>query len=138
MYFGPPKSAAGRRTIHDSPCQSGGPLRPSDAVPMVGLGDLGGFHGIHFHDLRYTGKTLAADTWASLADLMARMGHGSARAALRDTPRLRPACRAWLVLPHPEVPWMRVFDASAVKAKGPAGGVRTTHSVNQKRADFSF
>jgi integrase len=58
-----------------------------------------GFHGFHFHDVRYTGKTLAADIWASPADLMTRMGHGSARAALRDTPRLRPACRAWLVLP---------------------------------------
>lgn len=36
----------------------------------------------HFHDLRHTGNVLAASTGASTADLMARMGHGSARAAL--------------------------------------------------------
>jgi hypothetical protein len=41
-----------------------------------------GFLGFHFHDLRHTGNTLAAGTGASLADLMARMGHGYARAAL--------------------------------------------------------
>jgi integrase len=32
-----------------------------------------GLIGFHFHDLRHTGNTLAADTGASLADLMARM-----------------------------------------------------------------
>ena len=37
--------------------------------------------GLHFHDLRHTGNTLAAEG-ASLRDLMARMGHNSARAAL--------------------------------------------------------
>ena len=35
----------------------------------------------HFHDLRHTGKTLAAATGASTAQLMARMGHASPRAA---------------------------------------------------------
>ena len=39
--------------------------------------------GTHFHDLRHTGNTLAAGTGASLADLMARMGHASTEAALR-------------------------------------------------------
>ena len=38
--------------------------------------------GLHFHDLRHTGNTLAAGTGASLRDLMTRMGHSSARAAL--------------------------------------------------------
>ncbi len=38
--------------------------------------------GLHFHDLRHTGNTIAADTGASLRDLMARMGHDSPRAAL--------------------------------------------------------
>jgi integrase len=38
--------------------------------------------GLHFHDLRHTGNTLAAGTGASLRDLMTRMGHTSARAAL--------------------------------------------------------
>ena len=42
-----------------------------------------GLPGTHFHDLRHTGNTLAAGTGASLADLMARMGHASTDAALR-------------------------------------------------------
>ena len=37
---------------------------------------------LHFHDLRHTGNTLAAQSGASLADLKARMGHDSDRAAL--------------------------------------------------------
>ncbi|MFG6200843.1 tyrosine-type recombinase/integrase [Nonomuraea sp. JJY05] len=40
---------------------------------------LGGFH---FHDLRHTGNTLAAQSGATLRDLMTRMGHSSTRAAL--------------------------------------------------------
>jgi hypothetical protein len=42
----------------------------------VGLADL------HFHDLRHTGNTMAAAQGASLRELMERMGHASARAAL--------------------------------------------------------
>lgn len=38
--------------------------------------------GLHFHDLRHTGNTLAARTGASTRDLMARMGHDSVQAAL--------------------------------------------------------
>lgn len=38
--------------------------------------------GVHFHDLRHTGNTLAAQSGASLADLKARTGHDSDRAAL--------------------------------------------------------
>jgi integrase len=41
-----------------------------------------GAPGLHFHDLRHTGNTLAAMTGASLRDLIARMGHDSMRAAL--------------------------------------------------------
>ena len=41
-----------------------------------------GIPGLHFHDLRHTGNTFAAQTGASLADLKARMGHDSARAAM--------------------------------------------------------
>ena len=37
---------------------------------------------MHFHDLRHTGNTLAAQAGATMSDLMARMGHGSPRAAL--------------------------------------------------------
>ena len=41
-----------------------------------------GIEGLHFHDLRHTGNTLAASTGASTKELMSRMGHASARAAL--------------------------------------------------------
>lgn len=41
-----------------------------------------GMEGFHVHDLRHTGNTLAAATGASTKELMARMGHASARAAL--------------------------------------------------------
>jgi integrase len=47
----------------------------SEAVAAVGA------PGLHFHDLRHTGNQLAADTGAGLRDLMARMGHDSARGA---------------------------------------------------------
>jgi integrase len=38
--------------------------------------------GVHFHDLRHTGGTLAAATGATLKELMARLGHSSPRAAM--------------------------------------------------------
>jgi integrase len=42
-----------------------------------------GLTGLHFHDLRHTGNTLAASTGgASTRELMTRMGHSSTRAAL--------------------------------------------------------
>ena len=41
-----------------------------------------GCDGLRFHDLRHTGNTLAAATGASTKELMARVGHSSARAAL--------------------------------------------------------
>ncbi|HEY6684790.1 MAG TPA: site-specific integrase [Propionibacteriaceae bacterium] len=37
---------------------------------------------LRWHDLRHTGATLAAATGATLAELMARLGHRSPRAAL--------------------------------------------------------
>jgi len=104
----PPKTAAGRRTIavpphilptlaaHVAGLAEGPPDRllfPSPegtaqrrsnfrtrywlpAVNAVGIPEL------HFHDLRHTGNTMAASTGASTKELMARMGHASARAAL--------------------------------------------------------
>jgi integrase len=49
----------------------------SEAVDAIGAA------GLHFHDLRHTGNTLASRApGASLRDLMARMGHDSPRAAL--------------------------------------------------------
>ena len=41
-----------------------------------------GIPELHLHDLRHTGNTLAAETGATLRELMDRMGHGSTRAAL--------------------------------------------------------
>jgi hypothetical protein len=41
-----------------------------------------GLVGFRFHDLRHTGNTLAAAAGASTKELMVRMGHASARAAL--------------------------------------------------------
>jgi len=38
---------------------------------------------LRFHDLRHTGAVLAAQTGATLAELMARLGHSSPQAALR-------------------------------------------------------
>ena len=48
----------------------------SAAVAAIGL------PGLHFHDLRHTGNTLAAQDGVRLADLKARMGHDSVRAAM--------------------------------------------------------
>ncbi|MCC8243800.1 tyrosine-type recombinase/integrase [Saccharothrix luteola] len=41
-----------------------------------------GMPDVHLHDLRHTGNTLAAETGATLRELMDRMGHSSTRAAL--------------------------------------------------------
>ncbi|MEV4216655.1 tyrosine-type recombinase/integrase [Nonomuraea sp. NPDC049725] len=38
--------------------------------------------GFHFHDLRHTGNTFAAQSGATLRDLMTRLGYSSTRAAL--------------------------------------------------------
>jgi integrase len=42
-----------------------------------------GLPDLRFHDLRHNGATLAAATGATLAELMARLGHSSPSAALR-------------------------------------------------------
>jgi integrase len=107
-YFGPPKPAAGQRTIavpavimatlkhhletftgpepdalvFTSP--TGAPLRHNNFrrrhwLPALAAADLS---GIPFHDLRHTGNALTAGTGATLRELMDRMGHSSARAAL--------------------------------------------------------
>ncbi|TDD87378.1 tyrosine-type recombinase/integrase [Actinomadura rubrisoli] len=49
---------------------------------------------LHFHDLRHTGNTLAADMGVSLRNLMARMGHDNERAALRYQHRSAKGVRA--------------------------------------------
>jgi integrase len=106
--FGPPKSRAGKRSVpipavivpiirwhlacfaqqgdeglvFTSP--AGKPLRHTNFRRRVWLDALGAAElpAIHFHDLRHTGNTLAANAGASLRELMERMGHDSERAAL--------------------------------------------------------
>jgi integrase len=51
-------------------------VRWSTAVEKIGM------PGLHFHDLRHTGNTVAARTGASTRELMARMGHDSTQAAI--------------------------------------------------------
>jgi integrase len=106
--IGPPKTKAGVRTVavppHVIPLleehlrlyaepgrdglvfvgKKGGPLRRVSfyaawlrATKATGMDDL------RFHDLRHTGATLAAATGASTKELMTRLGHASAAAALR-------------------------------------------------------
>jgi integrase len=72
---------------HDSllfPADNGGHLQPSafyrhwyKARAKAGRPDL------RFHDLRHSGAVLAAATGASLAELMARLGHTTPAAAMR-------------------------------------------------------
>jgi integrase len=99
-----PKSEAGKRTITIPPhvvplvrlhleefagkerlfvSRDGGPLRGNTlyqafvrARNKVGI-------DMTFHDLRHTGQTLAAQTGATLADLMKRLGHSTMAAARR-------------------------------------------------------
>ena len=110
MVLGPPKSAAGLRTVMlpapvakqlrvhlDTHVEAGDkawvfsgttgqPLRRSNFNKLVGWSYVVqqmGLTGLHFHDLRHTGNHLAAQTpGATLRDLMVRMGHGSMRAAV--------------------------------------------------------
>jgi integrase len=63
----------------------GAPLRRSNFSSLVGwfkAVEAIGVPGLHFHDLRHTGNTLAAATGVSTRDLMARMGHDSMNAAI--------------------------------------------------------
>jgi integrase len=63
----------------------GGSLRRSNFRREVGWYKAvaaNGMPGLHFHDLRHSGDTLAAASGASLRDLMDCMGHDSVRAAM--------------------------------------------------------
>jgi len=106
--FGPPKSAAGYRTIaypafitpdvikhleqftaagDDAlvfTTPAGTPLRNGNFRRRVWAAAVSAarLQEIHFHDLRHTGNTLTAEAGASLRELMERMGHSSTRAAL--------------------------------------------------------
>ncbi|MBB2914821.1 integrase [Streptosporangium becharense] len=108
LVFTEPKSAAGKRTVvipdlivedlraHVKDfTQDGdkglifagpddGPLRNTNFNRRVWAQALrdADLPKIHFHDLRHTGNTLAANAGASIRELMERMGHSSTRAAM--------------------------------------------------------
>ncbi len=108
VHIGDPKSQAGRRTVSVPPHLL--PVLRDHLAEHVGQGGKallfparGGQHmapsslykvwyparaaagrsDLRFHDLRHTGATLAAATGATLAELMARLGHSTPAAALR-------------------------------------------------------
>ena len=65
--------------------EHGDPLRRGNFNGAVGWKELSrrlGVPSLHLHDLRHTGNTFAAQSGASLRDLMVRMGHDSTAAAL--------------------------------------------------------
>jgi integrase len=107
VQLGPPKTDAGRRTVHLPPhvlpeltehldrwvgpapdawlfCGPlGAPLvRRNFTVHWTRCRADVGLPTIRFHDLRHLSATLAATTGATTRELMARMGHSSPRAAL--------------------------------------------------------
>ncbi|SFP00566.1 Integrase [Actinomadura madurae] len=121
MILGPTKSRAGMRTVSipaaivphlvahlDKYVRpgadalvftgiKGGPLRRSGFNKLTRWSHVVsslGVPNLHFHDLRHTGNTLAADMGVSLRNLMARMGHDNERAALRYQHRSAKADRA--------------------------------------------
>jgi len=66
------------------PAAHGGNLNSSTLQkPYWRARALAGRPDLRFHDLRHTGAVLAAATGATLAELMARLGHSSAGAAMR-------------------------------------------------------
>jgi integrase len=66
------------------PAAHGGHLAPSTLYKVYFRArKAAGRPDLRFHDLRHTGAVLAAATGATLAELMARLGHSTAGAALR-------------------------------------------------------
>lgn len=105
--LGPPKTAAGYRTIHlprgtvdqlaahldrfvdrapDSlvfTTSTRAPLSSSQRTAMFRrAAERAGRPDMHFHDLRHTGATLALETGASIAQVMRRIGHSTPRATM--------------------------------------------------------
>jgi integrase len=107
VTLGPPKSEAGRRTVHLPPRvlpdvadhlerwvgpepdawlftgPKGAPLtRTNFSHHWTRARERAGAAGVRFHDLRHLSATLAATVGATTRELMSRMGHSSPRAAL--------------------------------------------------------
>lgn len=108
VVIGDPKSEAGRRTVaipphllpvleqhltrHTAsepgallfPARQGGHMAPASLYRVwYPARARAGREDLRFHDLRHTGATLAAATGATLAELMARLGHSTPAAAMR-------------------------------------------------------
>lgn len=154
MVLGPPKSRAGRRAVtvpaailpalrehlaafvDDNPealvftTPSGRPIWRGNLNTVIGwsaaLGKLG-VPGLHFHDLRHTGNTIAARTGASTRDLMARMGHDSAQAAMIYQHATSEADRAIAQAVSVAV------KAERKKAKKPAAGCSDKATAKSKK-----
>jgi len=76
----PLRSAGERGLVFVGP--KGATLRRSNFRPIWNAAcEQAGVPGLHFHDLRHVGGTVAAATGVSLKELMARLGHSSTRAA---------------------------------------------------------
>jgi integrase len=66
------------------PAKGGGHLQPSTLYRhFYAAREAAGREDLRFHDLRHSGAVLAALTGATLAELMARLGHSTSAAALR-------------------------------------------------------
>ena len=66
------------------PADGGGHLQPSTLYRhWYKARDTAGRPDLRFHDLRHSGAVLAAATGATLAELMARLGHSTPQAAMR-------------------------------------------------------
>ena len=66
------------------PAQHGGHLAPATLYRrFYAARDAAGRPDLRFHDLRHSGAVLAAATGATLAELMARLGHATPAAAMR-------------------------------------------------------
>lgn len=66
------------------PAVGGGHMRQSSLYKVFARArKIAGRDDLRWHDLRHTGAVLAASTGATLAELMARLGHSTAGAALR-------------------------------------------------------
>lgn len=65
------------------PARGGGWLQPSSLYRVFYRArDLAGRPDLRWHDLRHTGATLAAQSGATVADVMRRVGHSTTRAAM--------------------------------------------------------
>lgn len=66
------------------PAANGGHMHPRTFGKRFATArEAAGRPDLHFHDLRHTGGTMAAYTGATIAELMARLGHSTPAAAMR-------------------------------------------------------